>query len=143
MPSCPWPALLVAWGAFFSSDQEHRMRCQRACSLVAYLVTLLKAILGLALTWIYRLYPSSKWIARKSSILFDIILRAYLPLFVSSMLCYFMSVVLSYEIKHFKLFGNKLLCCIVSVVNIYSRNFRNKCCENIYAVENENCEPLF
>jgi hypothetical protein len=119
------------------------MRCQRACSLVAYLVTLLKSFLGLALTWIDRLYPSNKWIARKSSILFDIILRAYLPLFVSSMLCYFMSVVLSYEIKHFKLFGNKLLCCIISVVNIYSRNFRNKCFENIYAVENKNCELLF
>ncbi|KAL9376893.1 hypothetical protein Peur_031013 [Populus x canadensis] len=35
----------------------------RACSLVAYLVTLLKAIFGLALTWIDKLYPSSKWIA--------------------------------------------------------------------------------
>jgi hypothetical protein len=106
--------LLVAWGAFFSSDQEHRMRCQRACSLVVYLVTLLKAILGLALTWIDRLYPSSKWIARKSSILFDIILRAYLPLFVSSMLCYFMSVVLSYELN----ISNYLVinCCVALLV---------------------------
>jgi len=114
MPLCPWPALLVAWGAFFSSDQEHRMRCQRACSLVVYLVTLLKAILGLALTWIDRLYPSSKWIARKSSILFDIILRAYLPLFVSSMLCYFMSVVLSYELN----ISNYLVinCCVALLV---------------------------
>jgi len=81
---------------------------------VVYLVTLLKAILGLALTWIDRLYPSSKWIARKSSILFDIILRAYLPLFVSSMLCYFMSVVLSYELN----ISNYLVinCCVALLV---------------------------